>query len=420
MDEKNLFITKENFENILKEVNKNYIVKITCNLYVYGICATEILKNIFKKELIKYELKFEQMSFTINLKLKIGNILYILDNTKFCDDLCKCKKTLIGCYGILMMAKNMNFISSSVIWPFLIVYGFYIDYDFTMEFCNWCKNLKNELQIITANIYNKKSIGIHYVDRTLLPFLNQSTLLFAIKHNIEIVCSKKLFCKYNKSISHRYIDKKIYEFLAKGGISITTANELYTNLDDNEMLIIKNNFGTDKIYVYRYNYEYEIQPIEHFFLISYYLNIKMPMEAFLCLNKKELYTSEKYLMMVDSTFELFKQLIQNVKKADNIIMFLSKLNINYFIKNSQTIDCNLIEILLKMIKIYLEMKYDNNFISIIILEENEIMFLYSNDCKFEKITNDLIIKRYDKSIQIKSSCLKNILKQLLFLEDIFE
>ena len=66
------------------------------------------------------------------------------------------------------------------------------------------------------------------------------------------------------------------------------------------------------------------------------------------------------------------------------------------------------------------MKYDNNFISIIILEENEIMFLYSNDCKFEKITNDLIIKRYDKSIQIKSSCLKNILKQLLFLEDIFE
>lgn len=420
MDEKNLFITKENFDNILKEVNKNYIVKITCNLYVYGICTAEILKNIFKKELIKYELKFEQMNFTINLKLKIGNALYILDNTKFCDNLCKCKKTLIGCYGVLMMAKNMNFINSSTLWPFLIAHGFYIDYDFTMKFCNWCKNLKNELQTITANVYNKKSIGIHYVDRILLPFLNQSTLLFAIKHNIEIVCSKKLFYKHNKSTNHQYIDKKIYEFLAKGGISITTANELYGNLDDKEMSIIKNNFEIDKIYVYRYNHEYEIQPIEHFFLISYYLNTQMPMEGFLCLNKSELYSSEKYLTMVNSTFELFKQLVQNIKKSDNIVMFLSKLNMNYFVKNTQTIDYNLIEILLKMTEIYLEMKYDNSFIPIIILEENEIMFLYSNDCKFEKITNDLIIKRCNKSIQIKASCLKNILKQLLLLEDAFE
>ena len=173
-----------------------------------------IIKGIFEKQLIKYELSFNRLDDDIILIIRNDIDEYILYY-----DMCECNNFIISIYSIYNAALSLNLVDLDMAWALNIIYDFYVVNNFAGEHCSTCISIKNE---IYSYIKNKNNTSILSVDIIDLSFLTNSNLYFSINNTLKTICTKKLMR-----------DKKryIFELLAKEGISMTNAYTLYKNID---------------------------------------------------------------------------------------------------------------------------------------------------------------------------------------------
>ncbi|ORD93983.1 hypothetical protein ECANGB1_1278 [Enterospora canceri] len=411
-----IFMRKENTLEILKGISREQVVQITCNITIVSICTVEILRNILEKELIKYELKFEKMNYDVAFTMRSNQKLIILDNSRYSKELCRCSSILSGCYGMYNLAKQLNFVNHRIVWPFLVAHEFNVTYDFTKEYCSWCSDIGAELVSQAKRTKKVNNMGIEQVELITLPFIYESSLFDAIQNDLKTVCKKKLFSGQNKE-NKANCNRKIYEFLAKEGISIAVAHETYKNIDYEQNENMEYIFGTETSLIFVHEHSFKIRPIEHYILISHFLHNNNPLNAFFSLSKKEYYMNTGYLNMIMTLMNTFKNLAKGMKKVENTMIFFEKLKTDHFVSETDQIDTNVLFILLKMTRIYLRFKFENDFDHVLVLKGNDVIYLVSIAVGFEGISHDKVLERDDIYIKIKKNDLKQVLRDALLKDD---
>ncbi|KAL6121774.1 hypothetical protein NUSPORA_01245 [Nucleospora cyclopteri] len=220
-----------------------------------------------------------------------------------------------------------------------------------------------------------------------------------------MICKKKLFT------GRKITDSTIYEFLAKEGISIAVANESSKSVDQAQKELIEDAFGVKTVILYRSMHDVEIQPIEHFFLITFFLHSDRPLDAFLCFSKRKLLGSIKYIQMAQQTFQVFREMAKKIRKAGNLMIF-STARSGLF-RVGEFLDKNIIFIVERICTIYLRFKYEDEFHALVVIEEGNEKTLVSSSCDFTVIEREIIIREQEEMITIRDEDFKEVLKQLI-------
>lgn len=422
---------KDTFYEFIRELDKTKVIRIKSNTFIYSICTSQIFKCYLEKELINYELSFVNMHSQINFTITYKEKEYFIRNDTF-ENGCDCDGVLNGCSFMFDFAKAKKMLDHTVAWSLLVAVSFYIEYDFTGEICEWCDKLAAEAKLLNLE---KGHVKVQHLQKIKLSFLSESNLFSAIKNNLSTVCYKKIYGTNNHIYKENetnnlktsqtqiikeqvkgknWTDAKIFEFLAKEGISIFMAKENFKTLDYEQKEKIEEYFGTVDTPVLKHKHEFEIQGIEHFMLIAFYVHINKAMEGFLSLFNKNYYKNTKYIQFMELTMHLFKMLIKNIKKSENCMVFTLKLNAYFYIKNTKEIDVNLLHILDKMLKIYVKFKFEEKFFPIIFLEDGDKCILYSTECSLKDcdFVIENILKDIDIMINVSKKDAKRIIKEL--------
>lgn len=139
---------------------------------------------------------------------------------------------------------------------------------------------------ISSEIEDKDSLMVK--KEVNIPFLLSDTLLMSLSNNISFLIEKKMFSKKRSEI-------KLYEFLAKSGISIQTAKESYKNLSEKQKKIIVDSFPKTEIFIKKYDNDVIVSGIEAYFLIVSYLCRQMPFLALQSIHNKKYTNLQKCL-----------------------------------------------------------------------------------------------------------------------------
>ena len=225
-------------------------------------------------------------------------------------------------------------------------------------------------------------------------------------NTLKTICTKKLMR-----------DKKryIFELLAKEGISMTNAYTLYKNIDYEQRELIENHFGLRETIVNRNKQNVAVTGLEKYFEISFYIHRNKTIDGFMSITRGNNITKsddynrgevmEEYLKFVEEVMLIFKGLIRSMKKLDGLM--ICTINRYIYIDDSKEIDINMLDMLDKMIKIYLEFKYEDVFIPLIVCKGTNRL-IYSSEYKFKGGT------RY---VEIEEKNYKSFIKEMSMVDE---
>lgn len=339
-------IDQKNIIKIIQTIEKTHIVQVFCSKDLGSICALSILTEILKKELLKYEVTFARLKDGHCLALTIDGQEYTLA----CDaeGLCGCpRREIVGAAIVYSTAKAMGLTTIRTVWPLAVAFSFYRglvlpaaagtaaedaqsrakenvgnkatdkkDQAAASQMCKWCTELHADLVVQTKTLACKID-GVFYKKRNALSFLHSSTLFLAIKNDLGLVFTKRLFSNKNG-------DRRIHELLALAGISISTANEPYTNVGGATKAVVDATFGEREAFVLRSGHDLEISALEHALLIHFYLYKEKSLYALLSLGQRKLISPANSCRFYQNTMHLFKEAVLSQQKAGGIAVFQIK------------------------------------------------------------------------------------------------
>lgn len=181
--------------------------------------------------------------------------------------------------------------------------------------CEVCRETLREL-VLSVKLINCKSDGIFFIKRSRLEFLNGSTVMECIKSDLRFIHEKKIFNTRGTTA-----DRKIGEFLARRGMSISAANESYLTLDLQMKSLCHASFGECDKFVFRQGHDIEITAVEHAFIIQFYMYKQRDTYAYMCLSKRKLIDIEKVSKFYQKTVILFKDATHCASKTEDACLF---------------------------------------------------------------------------------------------------
>lgn len=431
-------LDSKNFKKTMQSIDKSKVLLIFSNRNLQSVCSVFVFSQILKKELFKYQIDFKNMESSINFYFESNNALYGLLNENSSSE----KFELTGILSLYSIVKNLNFLKVETLWPITVCYSYFNNFendyndmnDFKSETfknansnnvseniynnisnnktdintnnninttnkTNSTNNINNDDIVCSVKTLNSKNDGIFFHKKINLLFLNSSSLFSSINSNLALIFQKNLF--YLKS------DRKIAEFLAKRGISISSANESFLNLDSLTKSLCISTFGESDTFLYKLGHDIEVSSTEYAFLILFYLYKEKDMYSFMCLDKRKLIDLEKASKFYQKIIVLFKEAAINARKTENTILFTIKstdLSVNQILILANILD----SIFISYLRYRNELKYliiqnysvENNKN---ILFSKNVNFENNNFVPFEKIGENIIkIETKDLSTFIKN------------------
>lgn len=417
-----MLLNHKNFKKTVGFFDKNKVIEIFCNKNLHSVCESFILTQIFKKELLKYQIEFINTKSSIFFKIEekeyhlyynnqsttndsgdsydddgkniivggasnINNITtnntnnnynttnIINNNPISVESYCDCEDINMKIINLLFFViKSMNLVKTETLWPIIISFTYYRKFLYFSNdnFCIKCQNLIRDLTLATKTL-NCKFDGIFHINRNKMDFLTTSKLILAIKNDLNFIFDKKLFS------NTKFSDKKINEFLAKNGISIMSANNLFINLELETKNLINKTFGKELKFVQKFGHDLEITSLEHAFLILFFLYKEKEMYSYMCLEKRKLLDLEKSCKFYYKIITLFKEGVLNNMLLEDIMIFK--------IKDTFYEDANLnilADILVCIFKIYLEQRemIDHKILLSFNLQ-SDFLLLFSENLDFD-------------------------------------
>ncbi|ELA40977.1 uncharacterized protein VICG_02007 [Vittaforma corneae ATCC 50505] len=285
-----MFLDHKNLRKTLQSFDKTKVLNLVCNRNLHSVCSIFIFTQILKKELFQYQIEFRNMESSINFCFEHNGEEFCLSNEQEPCMPCYCaQKNTVGVDILYSVIKSMNILKIETLWPIAICFSYYkvfanqsiySSFGVACESAN-LENIKNTLQgplakdriinsgladvnvalkdstcekcwemynsiVFSIKVLNCRSDGVFFVKRNRLEFLLGSSLFQCIKSDLRFIHEKKLF--HPKSASS---DRKIGEFLAKRGISISAANEAYLGLDSQVKDLCATSFGEYEKFVFK-------------------------------------------------------------------------------------------------------------------------------------------------------------------------
>lgn len=340
---------------IIDELRTHRSIRIFVSDRPVSICSAKILSVLLHKELMKFEVGFplqgesydSDTDFCIFVNLMPGDCKkFLVFGDKESSSVeaeaftCTCAVDEIHpCVLSYSLAKAMNYINPDILWSMMMCFEFYRiftkedlvfednkeNYDdeeneeHTLDgICKGCKELYLDLVFEVQKRSGSTDVdGIYYKKRPTIPFLGLTTLFSALQNDVSFVLEKKLYRMKNR----RTGDQRIYEHLARKGISKRNSQEMYPNLGYQAKRLIGSQFRQVKGFYKRIGHSVEITAVENFFLMCYHLLNDSKMNAFLCTSSKGLTEVEKSVRLYKEFIDMYKECIASHKRLSNTLFF---------------------------------------------------------------------------------------------------
>lgn len=348
-----MFLDHKTLRKTLQSFDKTKVLSLVCNRNIHSICSTFIFTQILKKELFKYQIEFRNMEASVDFRFEHNGEEFCLSNDQGSPMLCSClQRSTVGVCILYNAVKSMNILKIETLWPVAVCFSYYklfanqhiygpaeamkepadleniknraqgppVDRSRPLKdsVCEKCQETYRDI-IFSIRMLNCKSDGVFFARRNRLEFLLGSSLFQCIKSDLKFIHEKKLF--HPKSAS---ADRKIGEFLAKRGISISAANEAYLGLDSQVKSLCTAAFGEYEKFVFKLGHDIEITSIEHAFLVLFYLYKEKNMYSYMCLDKRKLVDVEKATRFYQKIILLFKEATLSASRVEGVVIFTVK------------------------------------------------------------------------------------------------
>ncbi|KRH93058.1 putative ribosomal protein L24E, partial [Pseudoloma neurophilia] len=219
-----------------------------------------------------------------------------------CEDFnCSCCDQICSIQTAFLLSKVISTESKKIIWPVMIFLSYSRIFLPQKTVCNLCENITTEIEAYFKDETSEEEPEIKDKEDEIeekehlmskedinIPFLLSDNLLMSLSNNITFLIEKKMFSKSR-------CDMKMYEFLAKSGISIQTAKESYKNLSEFQKKTIFDSFPKTNIFMKKYDNDVILSGIEGYFLITSYLCKNMPFLALQSIQNKKYTDFQKCL-----------------------------------------------------------------------------------------------------------------------------
>lgn len=292
---------------------------------------------LLEKELIKYEVTMvttpspdiaSNYNIFINIaSLQSKNGLYL--GIKHTDldiiemDEKYCKNAAYSTMQVYNLARNMNCLTNSMIWPLIIVMDYqkkFLDRKFVKSIRKADSEIEADSEEVAEGCMQCDAvyIGIRHEIRKLSNDLNESRVEYKSDLDFLFISNQPLFTTLkldvntvleNKMFSlkkFRNQESKLKEVFARLGISRLQYSESFVNLDCSIKDRLNNCLRHNSSFYKQMHYNQYISAVENYFLISYYLINSSFLSV---LNLK----NEKYLNF-DHAFFIYNDLVGSAKK----------------------------------------------------------------------------------------------------------
>lgn len=397
-----MFLSQQNLRETLRSLDKTKALNLTCNRNVHSACAMFLFTQILKKELFKYQIEFRNMDCATNFQFECNGEEFRLSNDYEAAEHCTCGRTeVVGVFVLYNVIKSMNLLRVETLWPLAVCFSYYKVfsnekfYSFTSfadelententkrptrveemlgtAVCEKCREMQNEIAF-SIKVLNCKSDGVFFQKRSRLEFLLGSTLSQCLKSDLRFIHEKKLF--YSRGTS---ADRKIGEFLARRGISISSSNESYLGLDSTMKGRCSRAFGEYEKFILKIGHDIEISSVEHAFLLLFYIYKDKGIYSYMSLENRKLVDVEKGAKFYQKTVQLFKDATLTSSKTGDICIFTVK-------GEDLTVDQVTVVagILSNMFRIYLAYRGDSGMRVVVKVGQDKThCILYSEDITF--------------------------------------
>ena len=332
---------------IIDKLKSHRSIKIFISEMPASFCTARILTSILHKELIRFEVDFQpesprhysDLDLHIFVDLDPGEcpnflVLRGRSDSSICGALfpCECEPAWThSCMLSYSLAKAMNYITSDVLWPMIVCFGFYKVFVRSTAFadgndddnplstvCNGCRDLHEDLVIEVQRVGLLTDVdGIYYAPRPGISFLNFTTLFSALQNDIPFILDKKIHCRKDKRVEgHR-----IHEYLARKGISREVSCEQYRNIGYSTRRLLESHFPTRKCFVKKIGHETEVSPVENFFLVCHHLLQGSRVDAFLSLSSKEVPGVRESIQAHHELIMAYRDCAANAQRLGHAILF---------------------------------------------------------------------------------------------------
>ncbi|TBT98773.1 hypothetical protein CWI39_2282p0010 [Hamiltosporidium magnivora] len=402
-------------KEIIELLKRYSTLKIYCTNNCHSISSVHILISILKRELIKFEVNIvtshsdfpkENTEFKIIIDIPVNVNYECIGIGKVIGDenmiILKCEYSECSCdikytdslQTMYSFAQKMNYLNNSILWNSLVIFNFYKiyfyekvrnfdfsekenyyeDYDEDSSYesahdienemlCLVCKNFYKELIIEIKKTNQKNSLEkIFYLRKVDIPFIESNNIFESLSFFLDFILVKKLYLK-----SNIFKDYKIYEFLAKLGISIKESKDCSSNMTERSQNLIKENINQNYIYEYKFNYDFKISLLESFYVLTSTMYTSKPLYSIFC------FSNPKYID-VNSVFNFYKSInyllrinIHRLKQVGPFrLLSIPYLN-NEILENYDNLSW--IKIFHDLIKIFLQKSKRANLEIIILIEK---------------------------------------------------
>lgn len=424
-----MLLDNKNFRKMLQSLDKSRVLRLVCNRNLHSICALVMLTHILKKDLIKYQIEFKSMETATMICFEDAGIEYRLSNEL---EMCACKRNdTVGITVLYTVIKSMNLLKIETLWPVAVCFAYYKQFanennyfphiatdeqnsenpsniptdnkDDEQILCQRCTEVHSEIQV-SIKMLSCRLDGVFNLKKSRLEFLQGSTLFESIRNDMKFMHEKKLF--YTKNAN---AERRIGEFLAKRGISLNAAHELYSGLDMQTRSLCASTFGESEKFIMRQGHDIEITAVEHGFLILFYLYREKDIYGYMCLDRRKLIDITKACKFYQKMTQMYREAVLTASRVRNIVLF--RIRNETFSTGQMSV---ISEILNSMFRIYL--KYRNEHRSKIVLyydEEKIAHVLYSENDLLKSVKRELKEEIGPNLIRIRAQDMPVILNNLI-------
>ncbi|KAM0680131.1 hypothetical protein GINT2_001827 [Glugoides intestinalis] len=346
--------------------------------------------------------------------------------------MCACKrKDTVGVTVLYTAIKSMNLLKIETLWPVAVCFGYYKQFanennyfpnivadelnpenpsnittgnkDNEQILCQRCTEVHSEI-LISIKILNCRLDGVFSMKRSRLDFLQGSTLFESIRNDMRFMHEKKLF--YTKNVN---AERRIGEFLAKRGISLSAAHELYSGLDMQTRSLCASTFGEIEKFVMKQGHDIEITAVEHGFLILFYLYREKDIYGYMCLDRRKLIDITKASKFYQKMAQMFREAILTASRLREIVVFRIR-NEAFSITQMTVISA----IQNRMFRIYMRYRKEEKSKVVLYYDEEKVYkVLYSEDDLFKKVKKELKEELGPNLIRIEAQDMAGIMSSLI-------
>lgn len=388
-------IQKQKKEELSSIEHKNQDFKMTKT----DLVDPKVCKNLIMTNQVENDLKLWDEENNANSK--IISYLVCEYNSCICDD------HIYSIQTAYCLLKSLNYKERSTIWPLMIYFSYSENFKLHKIKCEVCEEIIREIQFDVKKLNSNENTDnniLLYKEGINIPFLSSDNLLSTLNYNISFLLKKKFINKFKSEM-------KVFEFLAKSGISIQMAKESFKNLSEKQKNLIIESFPKTNIFSRKFDNDVQISGVEGYFIIVSYLCKNQPFLALQSLQHKQ-YTNlnnfvdekSKINMNLKKRFKIksdkqkniyfelmhaLKKNIKNIKQFNRIKILFMKIKNLSFIKE-----------LYNMFEYFLNrLNFKSLFFIIVHNYENEKTLVYGK-------------KLFIQTVQIDSFGMANILNEI--------